>query len=391
MKRFFFLLLLLTMARSVPAMVVESGTSVVIDQPVYEDVYLAGGTITIDAPIHGDLVVAGGNVYINDSVTRDILVVGGTVTIKGYVGGRIRSIGGTIRITGNVQNDLVIAAGNIFLEKGSTVFGSLLATGGDLTLNGDIKGDIKVAVGSFKLYGTAGRNLDCRAGKIEIDGTIAGSSILAASDNLMISNNAAFKGEVRYWTSDKNVNFGKSLEKGNAVSDESLAIKTRSWYFLGATTLAGILLYLGMGLVSIIMLQYLFASIFKKAGDTVYLSTLKSLGSGFLFLAGMPVLIFLVFITLVGAPLGLILLFGYITVILLCSSIVSMTGANWLNNRSGNNPGSWSLIWKAFGIFILLRLILFTPFLGWFLYLLLSCIACGAILLNIKWKRLQKV
>ncbi len=387
MRRFFLMLLLLAIAYNGFSMVIASGSTVVIDQPVYEDLYLAGGTITINAPIHGDLVVAGGTIYVNDSVTRDILLAGGNATINGYVGGKIRCVGGTLRIEKDVQGDLVIAGGKIYLERGNTIFGSLLATGGDLTLNGTVMGDIQAAVGQFRLYGKAGRDLDCRSANIEIEGTVTGRSLLAASESLDIGSNAAFNGEVRYWTPDKIVDFGKSLKNGKAIPDESLAIKEKHWYFFGATTILWVLWYLGMGLVAILLLQYLFAPIFRKAGDTVFYNTFKSLGSGFLFLCGVPVLIVLSFITLVGVPLGLVLLFGYIMALLLCSSIVSVVAANWLNNRGEVNPKFRSLIWKAVGIFILLRLILFTPFLGWFLFLLLVCIAFGAILLNIKWRR----
>jgi hypothetical protein len=41
----------------------------------------------------------------------------------------------------------------------------------------------------------------------------------------------------------------------------------------------------------------------------------------------------------------------------------------------------------AFGIFILLKLISFTPFIGWLIMIFLACMTFGAILLNVRWKR----
>jgi len=387
-KRVFSLLGLLLIVRAATAMVVESGSSIVIDQPVYEDVYLAGGTVTINAPLHGDLVVAAGTVYVNDSVYRDILVAGGRVTINGYVGGRIRCAGGTVRITKHVQGDLVIGGGTIEIERPAIVSGSLLATGGDLTLSGAVMGDIRAAVGTFRFFGIAGRDLDCRGGNLDIEGTVAGKTILAATSRLDIGRGAAFNGEVRYWSGGgRTVDFGRSIKKGSAISDASLAFREGHWYFFGATSFWAVLAYLGMGFLSILLLQYFFASIFHKAGDSAYAHTLRSLGTGFLFICGAPVLMVLSFISLVGAPLGLALLFGYILLWVFSGSITAVVAANWLSNREGNRPTYWRLVWAAFGISIILRLVLFTPFLGWLLYLVLTCMAFGALFMNVRWRR----
>ncbi len=386
MKRIYSLLLSLLIATGTFAMVIESGNTIVIDQPVHEDLYLAGGTVTINAPVYGDLVVAGGTIYINDTVARDILVVGGRVTINGYVGGKIRCLGGTVKIGGDVLGDVVIAGATMVLYKGSTVSGSLLSTGGDLTLNGTILGDIKSVAGQFKLYGVAGRNIDCRGGKIEIDGRVAGTAILAASDWLMIDQNASFHDTVRYWTPDKTTHFGQSFSNGQAIRDESLAINERPWYLFGAASIIGVLWYLGMGLVMIILLQYLFAPILQRAGDTVYSNPLRSLGAGFLFIAGMPLLITLLFITFVGIPIALILLFLYITTLLFCSSFIALVAVHRLSRRSSNDKAFWPRVWAAFGVLILLKIILSTPFLGWVLFLILACLAYGSVLLNVKWR-----
>jgi hypothetical protein len=44
-------------------------------------------------------------------------------------------------------------------------------------------------------------------------------------------------------------------------------------------------------------------------------------------------------------------------------------------------------VFAAFGVFVVLKLLTFTPFLGWFIYAVPACICFGAIILNIKWRR----
>jgi hypothetical protein len=144
-----------------------------------------------------------------------------------------------------------------------------------------------------------------------------------------------------------------------------------------------------MALVMILIVQYLFSATMKKAADTCFISTLKSLGMGVLFFIAVPVAIVVFFVTMVGVPVGLLLLFGFIILILIATVITSIVAANWINNRYDKKWNSWMLGFTAFIIFVLLKLISFTPFVGWLILLLMVCMAFGAILLNISWKRKQ--
>ena len=382
----FALLLVLTGVVNGFGMIVESGNTIIIDRPTFQDIYLAAGTIVINAPVHGQLVVAGGKIYINDSVTNDILLAGGTVVINGYVGGRIRCLGGTLQIDRDIQGDLVVAGGDINISKNAVIWGNILTSGGNLTLHGKVEGNVRAAVGKFILYGAVGNDLDCRGGTIEMYGKVMGQAILAASNSLLIDKSAAFSGSVKYWA-PATVDFGTSLKSGQAVRDESLAIRKGAWYLLGAAGWLSVLWYLATALLIIILLQYLFAAVFHRAGEKAYDNSLKSLATGFLFFCGVPVLIFLSFVSLVAIPIGLILLFGYIFVLLTCGSITALVTAHWFANLMGSSGRFWEQVWIAFGFFILLRLILAIPFFGWILFPVLVCIAFGAILLGIKWRK----
>lgn len=361
-------------------MVVESGHTIIIDQPVSQDLYLAGGTLVINAPVHGDLVVAGGKVYINDTITRDVLVAGGTVVIKGYIGGKVRCLGGTVVLDHLLQGDLLVGGGDIRVEKSCVVMGSVLAGGGRLTIYGEVREDVRVYAGRFLLYGPVGRNLEFRGGAIGIHGRVGGESRISATDRLEIGYSAVFNGPVRYWSPDT-VNFGTSLRTGQAVRDETLAVRTSHWYFLGGSGALVFLWYLGMALMLIILLQYLFRPAFQRAGEKVYEQTLKSFGTGLLFFLGTPLFIIMAIASLVAMPVGFLLLFGYVFILLTCGSISSVVAAHWFSNLMGSNGRFWEQVGMAFVFFILLRLVLSIPLFGWILYPLVICIAIGAIAL----------
>jgi hypothetical protein len=361
------------------------GENVTITKPVFDDVYISGGTITINAPIHGDLTIAGGTIIINDSVANDILLAGGNVTFNGFVGDDIRCAGGNIRISKDVSGDVVIAAGTVVIDKGVTI-GNLLAGSGNVTVDGNVNGEVRGGVGEFILNGMVNKNFDCRGGKITMNGTVNGNSIISAAE-IFIGNNAIFVNDVRYWNKKGSLDFKQALKNSKATYDTSLQVQTGEWYYLGAATIIGLIWYLGMALLMIMIIEYLFEHVMKNAADTVFNNALKSFGIGFLYFIVVPIIAIIAFVTIIGVPIGVLLLLSYIFLIVLAAVITSLVIAHWFNNRNSYAWKYWRIVFVAFFIFVLVKFIAATPFVGWVFIMLLTCMAFGGILLNINWKR----
>ncbi len=385
MKRISILLAFLINAVTSSALYVEYGNNVVISKPVYEDVYILGGSVTINAPVFGDLVIAGGTIIINDSVTNDILLAGGTAIFNGVVGDDIRCIGGNMHIARNVEGDVIIGGGTVTFDKEVTI-GALLIGGGSVTVDGNIKDGIHGRFGELIINGNVFGNVDCRGGSITINGHLNGKAVLAAG-NIQIGDNAVFNNDVYYWNKKGSLDFKQTQKFGKAVYDPSLKINNAQWYYLGATTFIGLLLYLGMALVMILLIQYLFSASMKKAADSIFYHSIKSLGWGAVFIIAVPVAMFLCFITVVGLPVGMILLVCFIILLLLATTITSIITANWFNNQYGSKWGYWKISLTAFWIFILLKLLFLIPFVGWLVTCFTTCMAFGGILSVILKKR----
>jgi hypothetical protein len=368
---------------------IEYGKNIIISQPIYDDLYITGGYITINAPIHGDLIIAGGTIVINDTVTNDILLGGGDVTFNGYVGDDIRGVGSTLRISKNVAGEVAIAAGELTVDAG-VVIGGLMISAGTVTLNGDVRGEVKAAFGKLYLNGNVGEGIYCRGGTLNINGSIGGKSVLSAK-TILPGDKALFNNDVRYWSEQKVEKLDSHTRNGKVIYDPGLRIRTEQWYFLGAASVFLLLWYLGMALLMILIIQYLFAGTMKNSANTVFNHSLKSLGFGFLFFIGLPVAAVVLFFTVVGVPVALLLIVGYIILILLATTITSVVSANWFNNRFEKNWHYWRLAFVAFGIFVLLKLISLAPFVGGIILFLLACTSFGAILLTIPWKKTGKV
>jgi len=386
MKKFIILLSLIMLFNFARAYRVEWGRAVTISTPIHEDLYVAGGTVTINAPIYGDVIIAGGTISINDTIMNDLLLAGGNVTINSYVADDIRCAGGELHVLKNVGGDLVITGGTVEIARGVIINGGLITGGGNIIAHGAINGDVRAGAASFTFDGIANKNFDCRADKLIMNGSVAGTSVLAARE-IIIQTGASFNNNVRFWNKQGKLDFKQSVKNGNAVFDPTLKIASSNWYYLGHVTVVGLIWYLLTVFSFILLIQYLFANTFKKAGHAAGHSLLKSLGLGFLFFIGVPVAVVLLLITIIGIPIGLILMASYAVVAVLATIITSLVLANWYNDRFGYNWHYWKISFSAMGVFILLKLVSFTPLMGWFIMIAIACIAFGVVLRSIDWKR----
>jgi hypothetical protein len=148
-----------------------------------------------------------------------------------------------------------------------------------------------------------------------------------------------------------------------------------------------------MALLMIAVVLYLFSATIKKAALTAFSNSLQSLGVGFLFFILIPMVAVIALFTIIGVPVGILLFIGYILLLLLSTVITSVVGANWINNQNNFHWNLTQLVLISIIIFVVLKLLTFMPFFGWFVMALLVCISFGAILLNVNWKgkRPQKV
>lgn len=382
-KTFAILLLFICAGQHSYALKFQSGDDVTISNPVYEDLYIAGGTLVINAPVYADLIIAGGTLTINDSVSGDLIIAGGNIIINGGIGDDIRCAGGDINIKSSVAGDLVVAGGKVKTDRQSVIYGDVLAGAGTLNIYGTIKGNLSSGSGELYLDGIIEKDIDCRAEKIEIKGTISGKSKIAAQD-IIIGSGAAFNNDVRYWSPEKNVNFGQSVKNGSAVYDSSLAIERDHWYYLGFSVFFAAFWYLAAAFIFIFLVQYLFGSTMKSAANRVFESTGKSFGYGVLFFLLVPLAAVILCITIIGIPLGLLVLMAYGVLALLASVISAVVIANWFNNRRNKHWKNIHISLVALLSFIVLKLVSFIPFLGWVFMFITAGIAFGSIIITVR-------
>jgi cytoskeletal protein CcmA (bactofilin family) len=363
----------------------QGGRDKLITQPVEGDLY-------VNAKINGDLVAAGGTISVNDSVMGDALLAAGTLVLNGFINDDVRAAGGTIKITENVKGDVVVAGGEIEIAPDVSIFGDLISTGGTTILHGTVKGKVKLLGGEVHLNGTVEKDLEVKSGELFVNGRIMGKSSLAAEE-ITLMEGARFYQDVAYWQEAGEMNFSNAMAAGKATfrPELQLDIDGTSWYYLGFGSFVFVLWYMLSALLLLFLFEYLFPELMKKAGYTANQDTARVLGYGILYLLGIPVISILLFITIIGIPVGVFTLVFYIFSIIVAHVISSVVLANWYNEKYGQHWSTISLVWVALGFFIGLRLISLIPVAGWLVSIIVVGIAFGAVIDTLRRKPIATV
>lgn len=358
----------------------EANKSISLTEPEQDDVYLAAETININAKIEGDAVIAGGTLTFRDTITQDLIAAGGEINISGFIKDDIRIAGGELAIDAEIEDDVIVFGGELFITKDAVIHGNLICFSGDVILNGTVKGFIKVYAGDLVINGTVMNGAEIYAGDLSLNGEISGKTKIVAED-IVISDNAKFYGDVEYWSESGAVDFKNSLDGEKAIFNEDLARKNKDfpWEFFGVAAIGLWLFYLASAFLIILICNALFKKFFSKTITLLDKNILKSFGYGLIYIFGLPILILLTFIILIGIPIGLFLAPIYIFSLFIGHLVFALLMAHYINKRRNNDWGFWPICFLALGIAVALRFITLIPFLGTVASIVLIAIAYGLI------------
>jgi len=147
--------LVLVVPGTVQGLVSFSDGSVVIDQPVADDLIVSGGSIEINSPVQS-LVAAGGTIEVNAPVEGDVIAAGGTVTLNDDIGGKAVIAGGTIRINGNISRNLLAYGGDVAISPSTVIGRDASIGGGTVTNRGHVTGTLQASGQHVENTGFAG-------------------------------------------------------------------------------------------------------------------------------------------------------------------------------------------------------------------------------------------
>ncbi|MGH8251897.1 MAG: bactofilin family protein [Steroidobacteraceae bacterium] len=320
----------------------------------------AGDVVLLDEPIEGNAFAAGARVEVLERVDRSAFVSGGDVTVAGSVGRNLYAAGGDVRLEGEVEGDVRAAGGKVRMASGARIDGDASFAGGSIDVDGEIGAGLRA-------YGES----------IFINGRVGGD-VEAAGERIRIGPDARIEGRVEY-RSSRDIQVDPQAQIAGGISELQ---KDRRWLRKvghGAAIVGGITISLGMVLLGALLILAM-PRFSREAASTIRQKPWQSLGLGCIMLVGLPFAIIVLLVTVIGIPLALLLVFGYVVLMLLGYLVAAIfVGDSVLERIGGGRIGS--LWWRALFLFLALIAIAIVkqlPVVGDLIVLLLFIAGIGA-------------
>lgn len=359
---------------------------VVIAGPVQA---LAANGVTI-----GEATVRRGETH-----SGDLTMTVGELTVEGDVTGEVRNELGSIVIRGTVGRNAVSSIGEIRVEQGGRVAGDVRTSAGEIVIRGDVGGRVTSSAGEISIRGRVGDDVELDAGEITISGEVGGD-VRVRKGVVRLQSGADVRGGVYVeegWV-DRSAGASASIvevrREVRDFGDRLFSLHEQGWpvftrfdmldgIWFGNWALGGfwrigrafVVLLVGMAALA------LFPERLRRMADQAAHQPGQSLGFGLLGVVSMPVVIFLLVISILGiiiVPFALVamallwllahIVAGFALGRAIAARIVSPEQEPW---HEFAQLGLGLLVLAALG---------FVPFVGWLASGAATLIGLGAVL-----------
>jgi cytoskeletal protein CcmA (bactofilin family) len=324
-------------------------------QTVNSTLYSTGKDVEINGTINGDVFCAGQTVRVDATVHGDVICAGQDVTISGKIDGNVRVAGQTVSMDASVGRSATVAAMTFSLDAPAKVGQDLTATGSSLNIKGMVTRDVVASGNEVILNGPIGRNAKVSSASVHLrdSAVVAGNLEYTSSNKLAQDKGATVKGSTKQVTPTQH---------------------KRGYHF-------NVLFYLfalsSLLLISLV-LAYCFPNVLRKNAKHLSANFTKSLLVGLIASFLFPAIALGLCLTLVGMPLAVVMLLGWLLLVALSGPIVAYyVGERILKKRD-----------NLYGVVALGSLVLvtayFVPLIGILVLMLAYWLGTGALLLSIK-------
>jgi cytoskeletal protein CcmA (bactofilin family) len=278
-------------------------------ETVEGSVYIAGRDVTVSGTIKGDVFCAGVNIFVTGKVEGDVICAGQIVRITGTVTGDVRLAGQQVDLGADVQGSATVAAQSFDFLPDAKI-------GRDLTVWGE----------NARIDGTVGRDVLGGGSQVLMSAAV-GRNVQLDTDNLALEQKAKIAGDLSYQsTSQATVEDGATVSGSTHFTPRPANKQRYDGPALALwSTLYGLGSLLLIGLAAIAIAPRWFDAL----GAAVRNRPVASFGFGAVGLLATPIVVVLLMVTVVGIPLGLMLLLTWIAALVASFAITSYAVGWW--------------------------------------------------------------
>lgn len=361
-----------------------SGAEVRVTTPVGGDLYASGFDVVIDAEVRGDLIVSGVTVEINQPVRGNVYVAATQVVVRAPIDGDLMLTALNANVRANVGGTVRALVYDLRIERG--------AIGGDLAVRGGFGGSSLTVDNASPIGGELALNVTTAtvasdiaagvrgnvAGELRLGGTVGGPIQVEVGD-LRFTEGAVIAQPVTYTSTHEALIDGGTTVTATlnriappAPSLQDRLITTLVWTlfrFIWAAALGAFLLRLMPGIM-------------HGAAEALRRRPLPALGWGGLALLLVPAAAVGLMLVVIGLPVGLVILAGFVLTIYASQLVLAMViggviaPQRWREGEGRRN--AWRAMAVGLAIIVLARAI---PIPGWYSFsgFMIAIAALGAL------------
>jgi len=188
-------------------------------------------------------------------------------------------------LAADTPNDKFVVQGNVLVDRGETVPGDVFVADGDVLIRGTVKGDVIAGTGDVVIRGTVGGDVVTGTGQATLGRAARVSGDLVYFKHKPVVTRGA---EVA----------GETKDAGGEIGDVLQAIAIGAWIAVS---------------VSLLLFGIILLLLAPKAGEAIGRTARArwgmSIGVGVAAFILLPLIVGLAMVTVIGIPLGVILLF----------------------------------------------------------------------------------
>lgn len=354
----------------------QDTTIIAKDEIISSTLIRAGSSLVIDGKVQGDVICLGQSITINGFVDGDVLCAGQSITINGEVRGNVRAVGNSVVINGKVARNVMVAGSNITLGNQAQVGWDMMFAGAMNQINGSVKRDVDGVGARIIISGNVARNVYLMSGDNRQENQSEGEKI---NSSIVITKGATINGDFNYKTnSQAQIEDGATI-KGTTTKLSFTSTKGSSrGEFVGWIWWRIICMFAAL-LVGLILVSWLKKPL-NDIAQRIFKNSYRTIGIGFLIMIVIPIVCFILAITIIGLPLALIFFVLWLTLMYLAKIIVAIIVGNEILKRRQKLESSRQIDIKAMIIGIVIAYIIFSiPVIGWLACLVATLLGLGMV------------
>ncbi len=335
--------------------VLRTGETVSIaeEQVVEGNFYGAAGKVNISGTVSEDIVIAAGQVTLNGSVGEGAFIVAGQVEVHGTVGNDLRIVAGDVTIADPVMGDLFVLGGTVHILSTASIAGDVLLFAGEATIEGSVGGDVMGTVRTLRL-----------------DAPIAGD-VDVTTDKLVLGDRSNVAGSVRYVSEQVVEQSLNATVGGDMVRSDPVLPGTQP--SAQAALIPLLILLFSVGVWFLVSRRSL-----GIVADRALTKRVRPalLGVTVLFLA--PFAFSLLFLSMVGTLVSLVIIFGYLLFITLSLIAAPAVMGRLLLNIFNQREKQVTLLTLVVGV-VAIALLMLLPVIGQVVLFILITVTFGTL------------